>query len=155
MKAQSNRIRERGFTLTEVMVATAVMIIVFVGILMMYDRANNVFKTSNESADMQQNLRVAYDRVLADVRMAGFDYKRGGPLLPGQSAAPWAPNREYSAGTIVTPTTPNGMTYRAMNGGTSGGSEPVWGSTAAPDDQSVTENEVERAWTQPAFPSRQ
>ena len=139
MKAQSNRIRERGFTLTEVMVATAVMIIVFVGILMMYDRANNVFKTSNESADMQQNLRVAYDRVLADVRMAGFDYKRGGPLLPGQSAAPWAPNREYSAGTIVTPTTPNGMTYRAMNGGTSGGSEPVWPSTAAPDDQTVTE----------------
>ncbi|HEU4887274.1 MAG TPA: hypothetical protein VFV49_05260 [Thermoanaerobaculia bacterium] len=126
MKAQSNRIRERGFTLTEVMIATAVMIIVFVGILMLYDRANNVFKTSNESADMQQNLRVAYDRVLADVRMAGFDYKRGGPLLPGQSAAPWAPTRAYSAGTIVTPTVPNGRTYRAMNGGTSGTSQPAW-----------------------------
>lgn len=129
MKAQSTRIRERGFTLTEVMVATAIMIIVFVGILMLYDRANNVFKTSNESADMQQNLRVAYDRVLADVRMAGFDYKRGGPLLPGQSAAPWAPTRSYSAGTIVTPTVPNGKTYRAMGGGISGTSQPTWPGT--------------------------
>ena len=130
MKAQSNRIRERGFTLTEVMIATAVMIIVFVGVLMLYDRANNVFKTSNESADMQQNLRVAYDRVLADVRMAGFDYKRGGPLLPGQSAAPWAATRAYSAGTIVTPTVANGRTYRAMNAGTSGNAQPAWPTTA-------------------------
>ncbi|MDP9192842.1 MAG: prepilin-type N-terminal cleavage/methylation domain-containing protein [Acidobacteriota bacterium] len=126
MKAQSTRIRERGFTLTEVMVGTAIMIIVFVGVLMLYDRANNVFKTSNEAADMQQNLRVAYDRVLADVRMAGFDYKRGGPLLPGQSAAPWTPTRAYAAGTIVTPTVPNGRTYRAMNAGTSGTSQPSW-----------------------------
>lgn len=130
MKAQSNRIRERGFTLTEVMIATAVMIIVFVGVLMMYDRANNVFKSSNESADMQQNLRVAYDRVLADVRMAGFDYKRGGPLMPGQSAAPWAATRAYSAGTIVTPTVANGRTYRAMNAGTSGNAQPAWPTTA-------------------------
>ncbi len=126
MKAQPNRIRERGFTLTEVMVATAVMIIVFVGILLMYDRANNVFKSSNESADMQQNLRVAYDRVVADVRMAGFDYKRGGPLMPGQTAAPWAPTRAYAAGTIVSPTVPNGRTYRAMNAGTSGTTQPGW-----------------------------
>jgi Tfp pilus assembly protein PilV len=123
---KSDRIRERGFTLTEVMVATAVMIIVFVGILMLYDRANNVFKTSNESADMQQNLRVAYDRVLADVRMAGFDYKRGGPLMPGQSAAPWTPTRAYSAGTLVAPTTPNGHTYRATTAGTSGAVQPAW-----------------------------
>jgi hypothetical protein len=126
MNPKTNRNRERGFTLTEVMVATAIMIIVFVGILMLYDRANNVFKTSNESADMQQNLRVAYDRVLADVRMAGFDYKRGGPLMPGQTAAAWAPARAYAAGTIVTPTTPNGKTYRATTSGTSGNVEPTW-----------------------------
>lgn len=129
MKAQSKRTRERGFTLTEVMVATAVMIIVFVGILMIYDRANNVFKSSTESADMQQNLRVAYDRVLADVRMAGFDYKRGGPLMPGQSAAAWAPTRAYAAGTIVAPITANGHTYRAMNAGTSGNAQPAWPTT--------------------------
>jgi len=126
MKPNTNRNQELGFTLTEVIVATAIMIVVFVGILMMYDSANKVFKQSNEAADMQQNLRVAYDRVLADVRMAGFDYKRGGPLMPGQTAAPWTATRAYAAGTIVTPVTPNGRTYRAMNAGTSGPSQPAW-----------------------------
>lgn len=129
MNPKQDRIRERGFTLTEVMVASAIMIVVFVGILMLYDTANKTFKRSNESADMQQNLRVAYDRVLADVRMAGFDYKRGGPLLPGQTPADWTASRTYAAGTIVVPTTPNGHTYRAMNSGTSGNIEPSWPTT--------------------------
>src|SRR5258706_10179746 len=109
--AAVNSRRQRGFSLAEVMVATAIMIVVIVGILMLYDRANKVFKTGNEAADLQQNVRVAYERVVADVRMAGFDYKRGGQLLPGQSAAPWATGRAYTAGTIVTPTVPNGHTY--------------------------------------------
>ena len=87
MSAVNSR-RQRGFSLAEIMVATAIMVIVIVGILMLYDRANKVFKTGNEAAELQQNVRVAYDRMVADIRMAGFDYKRGGALLPGQSAAP-------------------------------------------------------------------
>lgn len=129
--------RQRGFSLAEVMVASAIMVIVIVGILLLYDRANKVFKTGNEAAELQQNVRVAYDRMVADIRMAGFDYKRGGPLLPGQSAAPWAPGRVYSNGTIVTPTTPNGHTYRATNGGTSGPAEPSWPVTSG---QTVVDN---------------
>jgi type II secretory pathway pseudopilin PulG len=117
---------QRGYTLTEVLVAVAVTIVIFVGILLLYDRANQVFKKSTESSDMQQSVRVAYDRVLADVRMAGFDYKRGGPLVPGQTAAPWTPARQYNSGTIVTPIVPNGRTYRALGDGTSGPTEPVW-----------------------------
>jgi hypothetical protein len=123
---------QRGYSLAEVMVAVAVTVIIFVGILMLYDRANETFKKSNESADMQQSVRIAYDRVLADVRMAGFDYKRGGPMLPGQTAAPWTAARGYSSGTIVQPTTPNGHTYRALNDGTSGPTEPnPWPTTTA------------------------
>jgi len=123
MRAVDSR-GQRGFSLAEVMVASAIMVIVIVGILLLYDRANKVFKTGNEAAELQQNVRVAYDRMVADIRMAGFDYKRGGPLLPGQSAAPWAPGRVYASGTIVTPTVPNGHTYRAQGGGTSGTTEP-------------------------------
>src|SRR2546423_12826935 len=123
MSAVSSR-GQRGFSLAEIMVASAITIMVIVGILMLDDRANKVFKTGNEAAELQQNVRVAYDRMVADIRMAGFDYMRGGPLLPGQSAAPWAPGRAYTSGTIVTPTVPNGNTYRATNGGTSGPSEP-------------------------------
>ena len=129
MSAVNSR-RQRGFSLAEIMVASAIMIIVVVGVLMLYDRANKVFKTGNEAAELQQNVRVAYDRMVADIRMAGFDYKRGGALLPGQTAAPWQPGRAYSNGTIVTPTAPNGHTYRATNGGTSGPSEPGWTTNA-------------------------
>ena len=121
---QKNDAQQRGFTMVEVLVSTAVLIIVFVGVLMVYDRGNQVFKRSNESADMQQNLRVAYDRVLADIRMAGFDYLRGGPTMPGATAQPWAAGRQYAAGTIVVPTPANGRTYRAMNGGISGNVQP-------------------------------
>src|SRR5260370_12829913 len=90
--------QQRGFSLVEVMVVTAILVVVLVGILMLYDRANHVFKSGNEAAEMQQNLRIAYERLVGDVRMAGFDYQRGGPLLSSQNAAPWAPARTYSSG---------------------------------------------------------
>ncbi len=118
--------RQRGFSLVEVMVATAILVVILVAILMLYDRANKVFKSGNEAADMQQNVRIAYDRMVGDIRMAGFDYKRGGALLPGQNAAAWASGRAYSAGTIVTPITANGHSYRATNAGTSGPTQPAW-----------------------------
>src|SRR5207248_4384899 len=82
-------------------------------------------------------LRIAYERMVGDVRMAGFDYKRGGPLLPGQVAASWASGRTYSAGTIVTPTAPNAHTYRATSQGTSGLTEPAWPTAQG---QTVVEN---------------
>ena len=126
MRPRKNHSRQRGFSLAEVLVATAILVVVLVGILTLYDRANRVFKSGNEAADLQQNVRIAYERMVGDIRMAGFDFKRGGPLLPGQSAAPWASGRTYSAGTIVTPTSPNGNTYRAINQGTSGLTEPAW-----------------------------
>ncbi|HEX9161141.1 MAG TPA: prepilin-type N-terminal cleavage/methylation domain-containing protein [Thermoanaerobaculia bacterium] len=136
MNSTIHRTRQRGFSLAEVMVATAILVIILVGVLMLYDRANKVFKSGNEAADMQQNVRIAYDRMIGDIRMAGFDYKRGGALLPGQSAAPWAPGRPYSSGTIVTPITPNGHTYRALGSGTSGPAEPAWPTTTG---QKVTD----------------
>lgn len=126
MRSMTSRSRQRGFSLVEVMVATAILVVILVAILMLYDRANKVFKSGNEAADMQQSVRIAYDRMIGDIRMAGFDYKRGGTLLPGQNAAPWAPTRAYSAGTIVTPTVANGHTYRAVSAGTSGPTQPAW-----------------------------
>src|SRR5438876_6234043 len=126
MSSIKSRGRQRGFSLAEVLVATAILVIVLVGILTLYDRANRVFKSGNEAAEMQQNVRIAYEKMVGDVRMAGFDFMRGGPLLPGQTAAPWAPARPYSAGTIVTPIAANGHTYRATNAGTSGSTEPSW-----------------------------
>src|SRR5207237_8908160 len=86
--------------------------------------SNRALNSGTASAGRQKTVRLAYEKTGADVRSAGFDFKRGGPLLPGQTAAPWATARPYSAGTIVTPIAANGHTYRATNGGTSGGTEP-------------------------------
>ncbi|MCM2315836.1 MAG: prepilin-type N-terminal cleavage/methylation domain-containing protein [Thermoanaerobaculia bacterium] len=70
--------RERGFTLTEILVATAIFTIIMVAALLLYDRSNKVFKSGVEAADLQQNTRVAFDKMVADLRMAGFDFDRDG-----------------------------------------------------------------------------
>ena len=81
--------RQAGFSLAEVMVATAIFAIIFIAALLVYDRSNKVFKSGVEAADMQQNTRVAFDKLVADTRLAGFDFDRDGvPTLAGESQQP-------------------------------------------------------------------
>jgi len=142
MKRTAQRLRgQSGFTLAEVLVASAVFVVIMVAALTMYDRSNRVFKSSVDAAELQQNIRVAYDRMIADVRMAGFDYMRAGFVTAQLQSAAWIPNQQYTAGTIVTPTTQNGHTYRATNNGTSGATEPSWTRTTGgtvPGDGTIT-----------------
>ena len=70
--------RQGGFTLTEVLVATAIFAIIFVAALLIYDRSNQIFRQSVESGDTQQTTRAAFDRLTADLRMMGFDFDRDG-----------------------------------------------------------------------------
>lgn len=116
--------RQRGYTLIEILVAVAIFATVMIVALLLYDQSNRVFKQSNESAEMQQNTRVAFEKVVADLRMAGFDYKRAG-TPPGGTPLKWQKLTDYSSGTIVTPDPPNGHVYRAVKSGTSG-SAPIW-----------------------------
>ncbi len=69
---------QRGFTLSEILVTTAIFAIIMIAALAVYDQSNKVFKGSTEAADMQQSTRVGFDKLVSDVRMAGFDYSRGG-----------------------------------------------------------------------------
>jgi prepilin-type N-terminal cleavage/methylation domain-containing protein len=71
-------IRQRGYTLAEVLVALAIFAIIFLAALTAYDRSNRVFKTGVESSNMQQNTRVAFDKLVGDLRMAGYDFDRDG-----------------------------------------------------------------------------
>lgn len=75
---QRQHVNQRGFSLTEVLVAVAVFVTIFIAALLVYDRANRIFKTSVESAEVQQTTRVAFDRLVAEVRMAGYDFDRDG-----------------------------------------------------------------------------
>src|SRR5438552_558552 len=80
---------ERGFTLAEIMVTTAIFAIIMIAALTVYDRSNKVFKSGTEAADLQQSTRIAFDKLTSDVRIAGFDYSRGGtPNGNGQFAQP-------------------------------------------------------------------
>jgi prepilin-type N-terminal cleavage/methylation domain-containing protein len=70
--------RQRGFTLTEVLVATAIFTIIMLAALLMYDRNNRVFKAGVQASDVQQNTRIGFDKLVSDLRIEGFDYNRNG-----------------------------------------------------------------------------
>ena len=117
--------RQRGYTLMEILVAVAIFATVMIVALLIYDQSNRVFKRANESAEMQQNTRVAFEKVVSDLRMAGFDYKRAGTPKAGVPQA-WTKDTDYTVGTYVTPPTPNGHVYRATKTGKSGAATPAW-----------------------------
>lgn len=123
---QNGRSRhQRGFTLAEVLVASAIFTVIIVAALLMYDRSNQVFKNSSQAIDMQQNSRVAFDKLVSDLRMTGFDYDRDG-IPTGSAANAWRQTTAYVPGDYVVPTTANGHQYLCTSGGTSGGTEPTW-----------------------------
>jgi Tfp pilus assembly protein PilV len=120
---------QRGMSLVEVLVATSIFIVILMAAMMVYDQSNKMFKTSVESADLQQNTRAGFDRLVADVRMAGFDADRDG--VPTRApAGPWSPSTTYANGSVVAPTVANGFSYKAVTGGTSGPLEPTWPTVA-------------------------
>ena len=92
---------QRGFTLVEILVTTAIFAIIMIAALSVYDQSNKVFKTSTEQADLQQSTRIGFDKLVSDLRMAGFDYSRGGiPSGDGQYAQP-DEQIEYAGPTVV------------------------------------------------------
>lgn len=102
MTTKSRRTSEAGFTLSEVLVATAVFILIFTAALLIYDRSNRTFKQSVEAAESQQSTRVAFDKLVSDVRMAGFDYDRDG--TPSMYATEvWRPSTFYNFGDTIVP----------------------------------------------------
>src|SRR5436189_4028454 len=88
-RTSSSERRQRGFTLAEILVTTAIFAIIMIAALTVYDRSNKVFKQSTEAADLQQSTRIGFEKLVSDLRMAGFDYSRGGiPNGDGQWPQP-------------------------------------------------------------------
>ncbi|HEX7139521.1 MAG TPA: prepilin-type N-terminal cleavage/methylation domain-containing protein, partial [Vicinamibacterales bacterium] len=139
----SSRHSQSGFSLVEVLTASAIFAIIFVAALLIYDRSNRMFSQNTQAADMQQSTRVAYEKLLSDVRMAGFDYKRAG--VPTSAFLTWRASQPYVVGQMVLPSTANGHIYKCTTAGTSGATAPVtWGTTsgATVSDSSVVWTEV-------------
>ena len=62
---------EAGFSLIEVLVATAIMLVVTGGIFTVLNPSGSMFKAQPEVVDMQQRLRVGIDTLRRDLIMAG------------------------------------------------------------------------------------
>ncbi|HXI12546.1 MAG TPA: prepilin-type N-terminal cleavage/methylation domain-containing protein [Thermoanaerobaculia bacterium] len=120
--------RQRGFTLAEILVATAIFMVILLSALLIYDRSNKVFKQGVESSEMQQSTRIGFDKLVSDIRMAGFDFDRDG-IPAGTTGVVWRPSTAYTIGNLVVPTTANGFSYRATTSGESAASAPNWPTT--------------------------
>ena len=65
-------------SLVELLVATAVVMIAVIVLLAIYDRSRRSFKRGENAAEQQQSVRVAFDRITSDLRMAGFNFNPDG-----------------------------------------------------------------------------
>ena len=92
---------ERGFTLAEILVTTAIFAIIMVAALTVYDRSNRVFSSSTSAANLQQSTRIGFEKLVSDLRMAGFDYNRGG--IPSGTDQYQQPDEqiEYAGATAI------------------------------------------------------
>jgi hypothetical protein len=88
-----------GFSLLELLIATAVLLVVTGGALRLIDPAGNAFAAQPESADLQQRMRVGVDALRRELLMAGAGTYTGTPVGPlGYVFAPILP---HSVGTLV------------------------------------------------------
>lgn len=63
--------RQRGFTLLELTVSFAILVLILVGVLQLFDANSRLARTQTHIADMQQALRVGQYQLVRTVRMAG------------------------------------------------------------------------------------
>ena len=61
-----------GFTLVELMVAMSIFMLILVGIFQVFDPSRNAYQVSERKLDVQQNARVAMDRMARQIRMTGY-----------------------------------------------------------------------------------
>jgi type II secretory pathway component PulJ len=65
--------RGRGLTLLETLISTAIFSAATAGIFLVYTTMQGTMSQSEMKADLQQNARVGLDRMIQDIRMAGYD----------------------------------------------------------------------------------
>ncbi len=71
-----SRQRPRGFSLLEVLVTTALFSVVLAGVYLLYTTMQDTFARGEMQSDLQQNARVGLDRMVQELRMAGYDRQR-------------------------------------------------------------------------------
>ena len=68
-----SRGRTGGFSFLEVLVATALFSVVMAGVYALYTTMQETFTRGEMKSDLHQNARVGLDRMVQELRMAGYD----------------------------------------------------------------------------------
>ncbi len=76
---------ERGFTLAEAIIAAAVGSVILLGLYLSYDVNRATFIRGEQQTDLQQNARIGMDRIVRELRLAGFDSQIP-PIIPAPCA---------------------------------------------------------------------
>lgn len=69
---QGLRRRRGGFTLLEVLVTSAVFLIILAAVYLLYQTGEISYRTGDARADVQQIARIALEQVARDIRQAGY-----------------------------------------------------------------------------------
>ena len=117
---------ERGFSLTELLVALLVTVIVMMAVLMLLSKGQASFQREPEVADMNQNARAALDMISRDLTMAGYQtppsmsiiWSDGGGIIPDELTIVYADPTVPTARTYC----PNGSTNTSSNSSSGDGS---------------------------------
>ena len=89
---------QAGFTLVEMMVSTAVMMVIVASVFSLLNPSYGTFQAQPEVSDMQQRLRVAADTIQKDLVMSGAGMYSGG--MVGTLDAYFSPLLPHKVGTI-------------------------------------------------------
>jgi type II secretory pathway pseudopilin PulG len=81
--------RQRGFSLPEMLVASAVFMFVMIAAYQAFQRSQESYRAGQNQAEMVQSARVAFEQMSNDVRLAGFEFdldgeKEGYPNQPDE-----------------------------------------------------------------------
>lgn len=69
---------QRGLSLVEVLVAFALLAMMGTVLLMLYDSARRSYKSGENRTEQQQVVRIAFDRLSSDLRLAGYNHNPDG-----------------------------------------------------------------------------
>ena len=72
------RTGNRGFSLIEMIVATAIFAVAAAVAFVLYSAAQKSYKLGDNAIEQQQATRVAFDRMISDLRLAGFNHNPDG-----------------------------------------------------------------------------
>jgi prepilin-type N-terminal cleavage/methylation domain-containing protein len=99
MRIRSAAAGDRGFTLVEMLVSMAIMMVVTASVFTLLNPTHGTFQAQPEASDMQQRLRVASDTLNKDLMMAGAGMYSG--AMVGTLDAYFSPLLPHRVGTIA------------------------------------------------------